>query len=528
MSSSRQSVLAAAPVLTLLLGMQLLSGASAWASDPLAVAALCLEHFDLSCAVEAQADVPPGAARQALDARIAFHEGRYDDALQGVKALEAGGVNLEAEGGFTPYRATAAAAAGMVEIKGEGVRVRVSPGVDRILAEDAMEVLGAARTTYDTLLGGGPKHDIVLDIFPSNRRFIGASGLPPEAVKTTSVIALSKWTRLLLTSPRAMARGFGWKDTTSHEYIHLVVAYRTENRAPVWLQEGLAKHLESWWRGDKDGGLGATHKSLLAKAVRDDKFVPFEKFARSMAYLDSGEEAALAFAQVATLVQFLLERAGQERLPDLMDRVRSGEDAMATVADLAGYEDFHEFRAAWKVWLKTLPLVEQRLASLPVVLDGEGDDYATDPLLSGRPDLARITRVGDLLRERGRCDAALVEYAKAADPAEPPSPLLLAREASCYEALGDPHKALTRVDLGVSLYPGFTLLQTTRGRLLEATGQPREAVSAWQAAHDLNPYDPTVQDALVRGYEAMGDAERARRHLRYARILATGGSPDDG
>ena len=162
------------------------------------------------------------------------------------------------------------------------------------------------------------------------------------------------------------------------------------------------------------------------------------------------------------------------------------------------------------------------------LLDGEGDDYATDPLLSGRPDLARITRVGDLLRERGRCDAALVEYAKAADPAEPPSPLLLAREASCYEALGDPHKALSRVELGVSLSPGFTLLQTTRGRLLEATGQPREAVSAWQAAHDLNPYDPTVQDALVRGYEAMGDVERARRHLRYARILATGGSPDDG
>jgi tetratricopeptide (TPR) repeat protein len=528
MSRSHQSSFTSLRALSVVFGLSLLSTTPAWASDPLAVAVNCLEHFDLGCAVEARVDVPAGTAQRALDARIAFHQGRYDVALKHMQALESDGVNLEAEDGFTPYKATAAAAAGMVEFPGEGVRVRVAPGVDYILTDDAIEVLGASRRTYDTLFGGGPNHDIVLDIFPSNGRFIDASGLPPEAVRKTSVIALSKWTRLLLTSPRSMARGYGWKDTTAHEYIHLVVAYRSENRAPVWLQEGLAKHLESRWRGDEGGGLGATHKSLLAKAVRDDAFVPFEKFARSMAYLSSGEEAALAFAQVATMVQFFLERAGEERLPDLMDRLRSGEDAMATFSDLAGYDDFHTFRAAWKEWLRTLPLVERRLASLPVVLDGEGDDYATDPLLSGRPDLARLARVGDLLRERGRCDAALVEYAKAADPAEPPSPLLLAREATCHEVLGDLHKALALVDEGVSLYPEFTLLQTTRGRLLESTGRPREAVAAWQAAHDLNPYNPDVQDALVRGYEAIGDAERARRHLRYARILATGGSLDDG
>jgi predicted Zn-dependent protease len=85
-------------------------------------------------------------------------------------------------------------------------------------------------------------------------------------------------------------------------------------------------------------------------------------------------------------------------------------------------------------------------------------------------------------------------------------------------------RALALVDEGVALYPEFTLLQVTRGRLLDAAGRTEEAVVAWSAAHDLNPYDPAVQAALVRGYEAIGDAAAAARHAGYARILATGGA----
>lgn len=499
------------------------------AADPLLEMEVCLDHFDLGCAKQVRDRVSDSdrISSDRAELWLAFHEGRYDDAVEALERLESAGVRVEDLERGVPYRPTAESAKGMEEATREGVAVRYSPGPDRILVEEALDVLEASRSVYDDLFGSGPPHPIVLDVFPTAQRFIGASGIPPESVRTTGVIALSKWTRLLLTSPRALGRGYGWKDTVAHEYIHLVVAYNTENRAPVWLQEGLAKYLETWWNGDRSGQLDAHSQSLLANAVHTGEFVPFEKFARSMAYLDSGEEAALAFAQVSTMVQFMLETTGPSGLATLMGRVKDGEDAQLVVSDLAGYDDFEAFRVGWRAWLRGLPLVKEQLASLPVVLDGEGGDFEGDPLLAGRPDLARFARLGDLLRQKGFHEAALVEYDKARDPSQPPSPLLLSRRAVCHEALGDPERAVALLREGVDLYPEFTALQKNLGRMLADRNQLRPALAALAAAHDLNPYDPEVQALLVDLYTKVGDEAAARRHRRYGLILATGGV-DDG
>lgn len=485
----------------------------------------CLRAADLVCAEKVRDALvksdPDDIETITLNARTLFYEGRFAEADAQLQALARRGRELDQAD--APIEATAAATAGFKSRAGKGVVVRYAPGLDEVLVDEALATMIKARAVLDPILGGGPNHDIVLDIFPDGRSFIAASGLPAEAVRTTGVVALSKWTRLLVTSPRALARGYAWKDTIAHEYIHLVVAYRTGDKAPVWLQEGLAKHLEGFWRGETTGHLSAQQQSLLAGAIHADRFVPFEKFRYSMAYLDSGEEAALAFAQVATMVGFLIDKSGQGALASVLDDVRDGKDPSKAVAKAAKYEDFDRFREGWLGWIATLPLVVAQLASLPVVLDGEGGDFADDPLLAARSDLARFARLGDLLREAGRPSAALIEYKKAEDSTGPASPLLLAREAACYKALGDTAKALELARRGVELYPEFALLQVTLGGLLEATGQPAEARAAWLVAHDLNPFDPDVQQAIVRLSEALSDPATADRHRRYLRLLSSGG-----
>ncbi len=508
----------------------LLLGSPVWGAS-LGEGMSCLSAGDLACAQEVRdqlvAGEPGAVGTQKLNLRVLFREGRYGEAVEVLDALEAQGLDIESDDS-NPYRATAAAATGLMESTAKGVRLRHAGGVEIILRDEALEVLVASRSTYDALLGGGPEHEVLLDIFPTARRFIMASGLPPDAVRTTGVIALSKWNRLLVSSPRSTGRGYGWKDTVAHEYIHLVVAVRSGDRTPVWLQEGLAKHLENRWRGSRDTGLSAHQQSLLATAFATGEFVAFDKFKHSMAYLDSGDEAALAFAQVSTMVAYLLERGGDETLASIMDRVRDGEAAELAVAEAAGHADFEEFRGGWLAWLSSQPLIKAKIASLPVVLDGSGGEYAEDPLLSARADLARFARLGDLLLEAKRPMAALVEYRKAVDPDAPPSPLLMAREATCLLELEQPTAALKEVKHGVALYPEFTLLQVVHGRVLDAMGRTRDAMGAWQAAHDLNPFDPEVQQALATGWTTLGNPERAERHRRYGRILRAGGSQDGG
>jgi len=503
-----------------------LLGVSAQAAS-LGEGVACLSAGDLPCAQQVRDQLnearPASTDAQKLNLRVLFREGRYDEAVEVLDALEGQGIDIESED-RNPYRPTATAVAGMELVEGDGVWIRRAGGLEVILEEDALAVMQASRQTYDSLFGGGPGHDVLLDIFPTARRFILASGLPPEAVRTTGVIALSKWNRLLVSSPRSKGRGYGWKDTVAHEYIHLVVSVRTADRAPVWLQEGLAKHLEARWRGEHGLGISTHQQSLLAKAVHTEEFVPFEKFKHSMAYLDSGQEAALAFAQVATMVAYLLEQAGDEVLPSVLSRIRDGVTAEQAVSEAAGHTDFADFRQGWLTWLGTQPLIQEEIASLPVVLDGSGSEYADDPLLAARADLARFARLGDLLRGAGRPKAALVEYRKAQDPEAPPSPLLMARESACLLELEQPSEALKVVKEGVQMYPEFTLLQVVHGRVLDSLGQTQAAVQAWQAAHDLNPFDPEVQTALSSGWTELGDAERAEQHRRYGRILQTGGS----
>ena len=47
-------------------------------------------------------------------------------------------------------------------------------------------------------------------------------------------------------------------------------------------------------------------------------------------------------------------------------------------------------------------------------------------------------------------------------------------------------------------------------------------------AHDLNPFNPEVQDALIKGYTSQGNEKMANRHRRYATILKTGGAVTQG
>ena len=494
-------------------------------ADALDDAHRCLDQANLPCAIEIQerlyADKPNNTDVLQLRSRTYFHLGRFDEVVTILETLQEQGIDVEDNGGF-PARASMGAFTGMVETKGNGVVVRHDPGIDRVLAADAIYTMETARTVFDAQLGGGPEHEVILDIFPTARRFMHASGIPEEAVRTTGVIALSKWNRLLVTSPRATAGGYAWMDTAAHEYIHLVVSWRTKDRAPVWLQEGLARYLEKRWRENPEFYLSQKQQSLLAGALAEDAFVPFEKFKQSMAYLDSGEEAALAYAQVSTMVDFMVTNAGEASLIELMDRIADGETAEEAVSSLAGYDSFDAFKVGWRQFLSTLPLVQKELSETQIALDGDGGDFADDPVLQNRTDLAKFVRVGDLLMEHGKYQAALIEYKKAKSPEEPMSPTALSRMVDCHVMMDHPMKAITALKEALELYPENTTVLMTAAKHVEAL-EMGEASIYWYRAHEVNPFQIEVQQALVAHYTKTNQPQKRQHHQDVLAILEVGG-----
>ncbi|MEQ1503395.1 MAG: redoxin domain-containing protein [Myxococcota bacterium] len=507
----------------------LLWGSVAWAAVPSDVEQ-CLDRIDTECAERAL--VGHGADRStdpdvlAGLAQTRFYEGNYPAAFDAMKQAVDGGFADKYED-LPLYERTMYATANWVEERRGRFALRFRPGVDAMLIDDAFGAIQGSDEHIAPLLGGSPPGVSRVEVYPDGRSFIAASSLKVEDVETTGVVGLAKWSRLLVTSPRALPHGYSWQDTIAHEYIHLVVTHHTADRAPVWLQEAIAKYLDARWRDGKDRfRLSVRQQGLLAEALRKDDLVGFEEMHPSLAKLPTAERASLAYAQLATLMQYCFERGGETVLQKVLPKIADGADPREALATAVGAASFGALEADWRAWIAKQPLIEKELLELPTVLDG-GDEMDTDPVLAGREDLARFVTLGDVLRKAGETQASLVEYAKAIPEDEPPSPLLSNRIAQANLDLGKVDDARKTLEQSLADYPEFALSRKTYGGLLLKAGDPAGAKVQLEEAVAIHPFDPEVQQLLVETYKALGDGTEAARHERYLQIRARGGDDVD-
>ena len=500
-----------------------------WAGSAMASTAselkTCMARYDVPCAERLIAEIDGDNATDpdvlAVAAEVHFFAGRYPVAHAVLKkAVEAGWNDRFDE--LPLYERTLYTTAGWTEETRGRFTVRWRPGVDAVLIDDAFDTLERAEEHIAPLMGGPPPGNTILEIHPTVNSFIAASSLMKSDVHTTGTVALSKWSRLLVSSPRTRGRGYGWMDTIAHEYIHLVVAYRgngDDSRVPVWLQEAIAKYLDSRWRDGRDHfRLDLRQQGYLARALKQDDLVTFEEMHPSLAKLPDPERAALAYAQLASLMDFCFRRGGEDVLTRVLPLTMAGVDPRDALATGAGYDDFQELLSDWRDYVATLDLEEGELAELPVMLDG-GDDLDADPVLSRDEQLARYARLGDILLERDFPEAAIVEYDKAVSTSGHPSPYLANQLASAHVATGDSREAERVLEASLEEYPEFGLTRKALGKLYEGSERPAAAEEQFAEAVALQPFDPELQAAMAR---LGGPADRARRE-RYLAILRRGG-----
>lgn len=492
----------------------------------------CLAQVDVPCAERAVAAAggPRSADADVVHAAavVHFHAGRFPEARDTLARARDLGASISDEQ-IGLYTRTTFATADWRVVDAAPFVLRYRPGPDAILVEQGLDVLRRSREAFVPMIGAQPPGVVALEIYPDVRSFIAASSFMEEDVHTTGVVALSKWSRLLVTSPRTHGTGYGWKDTVAHEYIHLLVSHASGDRAPVWLQEGIARALETRWADSSARfEVGARAEGLLARALRDDSFVPFEAMHPSLAKLPSPEAAALAYAQLGTLIDFCLGRGGSEVIARTLRQVRSGEDPRSALATAAGFGQFSALEAAWKDHLRKLGLQAVDAAEPPVVLEG-GEDVETDPVLSEREDLARWLTLGDVLAGRGHAEAALVEYARAIpSEAEGPSPVLAARMAAAHRSLGHEDDALSLLHASARVWPEVAGTWTAIADVLSDKGDLQGAIDAWSRTLALDPFDVETREHLRAALLQAGRPTAAAPHGVALDVLVGRGRDDIG
>lgn len=443
-----------------------------------------------------------------LEAELAFQTGNYAAAVKLLDKIP----DDAADGMVGQTKKLARGALGVTESfteqkspKGH-VIVRYAPGPDAAIAELAGEVLDAQWQTLGDDLGLAPADPIRVEILGAPADLAKLSPLTEAEIETTGTIALSKYNKLMVVSPRATLFGYPWMDTLAHEYTHLIVARISHDSVPVWLQEGLARFEQTRWRRPPEVALTSTEQALLAAGLRKGRLVTFDEMHPSMAKLPSQEAAALAYAEVYTLVGWMQQKIGYKGLRDVLAAQEAGKSARRAVAEAMSLP----WPTVEKEWRAHLKGDARARAGKPIKFGKGGVDSENVGIETVSPRARKHARLGGMLRARGMLEAAAVEYDKAL--ASGPEPFVAGKLARTLVELGRFDRAVELATPLAAADDHDAVAAVTLGMARSSRHEWPEAIAAYEQALRVSPFDPQTRCGLAEAYGQVKDPRAAREH----------------
>jgi hypothetical protein len=138
-------------------------------------------------------------------------------------------------------------------------------------------------------------------------------------------------------SPDQMEWG---KRTQAHELTHALVGQLTFSclsDMPTWLVEGLAMYGE--------GGPEEVQQKLFGDALKNNTLAPVRSL--SGGFAEESTKANVSYAQSYSLVQFLIEKYGQDKMLDFLRTLRDGATVDEALQQIYGF-DIEGFEDAWR------------------------------------------------------------------------------------------------------------------------------------------------------------------------------------
>lgn len=379
--------------------------------------------FELSSAEALKELAGASEADQLLSverARALLYEGRCAESAAIVARPDlADSQEVAAIGGAARGCERSMAGAVVVENAEAGAWIRFQDDADVVLAPLLVEVVRQTRVAFERDLGVVMPRPVRIELVRDQFGLAAMTGLPLSAARTTGTVGVAKWGRVIVVSPRATSKGYPILDTMAHELTHLALTRGSGDRAPLWLQEGVAREEESRWREPHFFDDVPSANDIAAFGIRRKIGPDIDKIGPSIALLPSAEEAHVTYAKVQSFMRFYSKEAGDGAMPKLLAEMKSasGDTEMDAIIQKTSGLGFSAWSDKWKAH------VERTAKDLPE----EAKPGAAPP--KELKDVRKRYRLGELMLGRGHHAAAAKELGRGHDqmPREPGIRALLAK-----------------------------------------------------------------------------------------------------
>ncbi len=390
-----------------------------------------------------------------------------------------------------------------------GVIIRFHDENDRALAPLMIDTVIKARAALTRDLGVEWKKPTRITVVRDLLSLSAMTGLPYKSAQTTGTVAVAKWGRVTILSPRASKHGYSWRDTLTHELTHLAISMQSHERAPLWLHEGVARRQEVRWREPGPFDDRPSPESIVLRGMELKLDLALDKLGPSIAMLPSADAAMVAFAEVTSFIKFFTETQPPDALAKLLVALRGAKSVDDALKQVSG-ETLAQWDVRWRAQLAKR--AKEPLSPL----------YGLGGTPPGLPDSRERARLGELLLGRGHGAAALVELDKIpegmlADPS------LRHIRGRVLEASGNVKGAETLMEDPKQWIASFGPCFALRGRLALGRGDDAMADSSFIEAvgHDpfgietacrsLDPAQPGGKnEAIIPGGAALCEAAKKR------------------
>jgi hypothetical protein len=357
-----------------------------------------------------------------------------------------------------------------------GVVVRWHDEADRALMPLILDTVTKARAALTRDLGVEWKRPTRITVVRDLLSLSAMTGLPYKSAQTTGTVAVAKWGRVTILSPRASKHGYPWRDTLTHELTHLAISMQSREHAPLWLHEGVARRQESRWRDPGPFDDRPSVESVVQRGMELKLDLPLDKLGPSIAMLPSADAAMVAFAEVTSFVRFFVESSADGTLARLLIALRGARTVDEALKQVSG-ETLTQWDVKWRAQLARRP--KEVLSPL----------YGLGGAPPGIGDSRERSRLAELLFGRGHPAEALVELDKTAESLLS-DPSLRYLRGRILEARSDLRGAEALVEDPKAWIASSGPCWALRARLLRAHGDAESRSAADAAASEAVAHDP--------------------------------------